>query len=57
MTQQGRRGFHDTKYGISDNAPELPKRPLFNTKEEFYNIVCGLSGDTYKAFYNAVESE
>ena len=51
------KNFHDTKYGVSDNTPELPKRPLFYTKEDFYSMMCGLSGDTFKAFYNAVENE
>lgn len=51
------REAHERQYGLTeaDKNRELPKRPLFETKAECFEIIAGLSGDRLEAFKNAVD--
>lgn len=49
------RDSHARLYGLTGDEAPLPKRPLFDTKEAFYNDIIGISGDSFKAFCNAVD--
>lgn len=51
------RKYHERLYGVSENAPELPKRALFNTKDECFRELSGLSDKNLEAFCNAVDAE
>lgn len=49
------RKYHENIYGVDINAPALPKRRIFETKEECFEEFIGLSGDAYTAFIEAVD--
>ncbi len=49
------RAHQERTYGVTPDAPALPKRPLFEDKAGCFYEVCGLAGDTLTAFENAVD--
>lgn len=51
------RAHKDNFYGVAPDAPALPKRRLFETKEECFDIVANISGDYLAAFCSAVDGE
>lgn len=48
------REYHERHYGKAD-GPELPKRPLFDTKESFYSVLMNMKGETLSSFCNSVD--
>lgn len=51
------RNYNEANYGKDPNAPELPKRRLFETKNDCFEIVGRIGGDTLTAFCDAVDTE
>jgi hypothetical protein len=48
---------NERMYGVTPNAPELRKRPLFEDKAGCFYEVARMGGDTFTAFCNAVDGE
>lgn len=51
------RGHQERIYGVDQDAPALPKRPLFEDKEACFYEVARMGGDSFNAFCNAVDGE
>lgn len=51
------REHQERQYGVNPDATPLPKRRLFETKAECFDIVARMGGDTLEAFKNAVDGE
>ena len=49
------REHNERFYGVTPDAPALPKRPLFEDKAGCFRELAGLSGDSLTAFENAVD--
>ena len=49
------REHQERTYGVTPDAPALPKRPLFEDKAGCFYEIAGLSGDSLTAFENAVD--
>lgn len=51
------RNHSETLYGVTPDAPALPKRPLFEDKAGCFYEVARMGGDSLEAFKNAVDGE
>lgn len=49
------RKYQEEHHGKTPDAPELTKRPLFDTKAECFDTIAGISGDSLTAFCTAVD--
>lgn len=50
------QNYHKNVYGLSGDEKPLPKRAIFQSKDECFKELAGLSGDAYDAFCAAVDN-